>query len=115
MPRVKGGFQGMRKRKRILRQAKGFFSARHRLLRTAVEAVDNALKTAYKGRKLRKRDFRAVWQTRIAAAVRTHGVSYSKFMGALKANNIELNRKMLSEMAVHHPADFEQLVTFANK
>ena len=110
MPRVKRGFKARRRRNRVLKQAEGYFSSRSRLIRTAMEAVDNALKSAYIGRKLRKRDFRTLWQQRISAAVRINGTSYSKFMGDLKKQNVSLNRKMLSEMAVNHPGDFTALV-----
>ena len=115
MPRVRRGFKARRRRNRVLKQAKGFFSARHRLIRTAMEAVDNALSSAYVGRKLRKRDFRRLWQTRISAAAKLNGTSYSKLMGALCKKGITLNRKMLAEIAVNHPDDFKTVVSAAQK
>jgi len=113
MPRVKRGFKARRRRNKVLKQAKGYHSARSRLIRTAMEAVDHALKYAYTGRKLKKRDFRALWQTRIAAAAKTHGTSYSRFIGALAKKSSTLNRKMLSEVALNHPADFKAIVEWA--
>lgn len=114
MPRVKRGFKARRRRNRVLKQAKGFFSARHRLIRTAIEAVDNALKSAYVGRRLRKRDFRYLWQTRIAAAAKINGTSYSKLIGALHKKGVALNRKMLAELAVQNPEDFQVIVKFCS-
>lgn len=113
MPRVKRGARGARRRKAVRKQAKGFTGSRHRLLRTAAEAVDKALQHAYVGRRLKKRDFRGLWQTRIDAASKANGISYSKLMGNLKKKNIELNRKILSELAVSNPSDFAEIVKFA--
>jgi len=110
MPRVTRGFKARRRRNKVLKQAKGFHAGRRRLIRTAMEAVDNALLYAYAGRKQKKRDFRALWQTRISAAAKNNGTSYSKFMGALNKKSIHLDRKVLSEIAVHHPEDFTALV-----
>lgn len=110
MPRVKRGSRGRKRRAAVLKEAKGYRGARHRLIRSAMEAVDKALAYAYVGRKLRKRDFRALWQTRIAAAAKAHGTSYSALMGALKRKDSQLNRKVLSEVALHHPADFQAIV-----
>jgi len=110
MPRVKRGFRGQRKRKKVLKQAKGYSSSRSKLVTTAMEAVDKALKYAYVGRKLKKRDFRGLWQTRIAAAAKANGTSYSKLMGQLKKKESRLNRKVLSEVAIHHPEDFRAIV-----
>lgn len=75
-----------------------------------MEAVDKALKYAYVGRKLKKRDFRGLWQTRIAAAAKAHGTSYSQLMGSLKKKDSRLNRKVLSELAIHHPEDFKAII-----
>ncbi len=113
MPRVKRGFKARRRRNKVLKQAKGFYGGRSRLIRTAMEAVDNALFDAYVGRKRKKRDFRGLWQTRIAAAAKQHGTSYSRFMGELKKKQVEIDRKMLSEIAVQHPEDFAALVEWA--
>lgn len=113
MPRVKRGFKARRRHNKVLKEAKGFHSGRSRLIRTAMEAVDHALKYAYKGRKLKKRDFRGLWQTRIAAAAKERGTSYSTFIGTLKKKGSELDRKMLAEMAVNHPDDFTAIVEWA--
>ncbi len=113
MPRVKRGFKARRRRNKVLKQAKGYHAGRRRLIRTAMEAVDKALQYAYVGRRLKKRDYRALWQTRISAAVRNYGTSYSAFMGQLKKKNADMNRKMLSEMAIQYPEDFEILVNWA--
>lgn len=113
MPRVKRGTKARRRHNRVLKKAKGFHGGRSRLIRTAMEAVDHALKYAYVGRKLKKRDFRGLWQTRIAAAAKGRGTSYSAFMGALKKRGSELDRKMLAEMALNHPDDFAAVVDWA--
>jgi len=113
MPRVKRGVKGARRRKSILKQAKGYFGGRHRLIRTASEAVDKGLAYAYVGRRLKKRDFRALWQTRISAAAKENGISFSRLMGNLKKKNVTLDRKMLSELAVWHPKDFAAVVNLA--
>jgi large subunit ribosomal protein L20 len=90
--------------------AKGYRGARSRLYKTATEAVDRALKYAYRDRRVRKREMRGLWIIRISAAVKQHGVSYSRFIGDLKKANIGLDRKVLSEMAIHDPDRFGQLV-----
>ncbi len=113
MPRAKRGFKRRRHVKKVLKAAKGYHASRHRLIRTAMEAVDHALQYAYTGRKLKKRDFRALWQTRISAAAKAKGTSYSKLMGGLKKKSVELDRKMLSELAIHHPEDFNAIVEWA--
>ncbi len=113
MPRVKGGPKRARKRKKILKLAKGYFGARSRLYRTAKEAVARALRYAYIGRKLRKRDFRRLWITRINAAARERGLSYSKLMGGLKKANIQLDRKVLANMAIFDPNSFDKIVEIA--
>ena len=113
MPRAKRGFKARRRRNRILKQAEGFYAGRRRLIRTATEAVDNALKAAYVGRKLKKRDWRAVWQTRIGAAAKAQGFSYSRLVGSLAKKRVALDRKMLAWLAVEQPADFSAVVQFA--
>jgi large subunit ribosomal protein L20 len=90
--------------------AKGYRGARSRLYKTATEAVDRALKYAYRDRRVRKREMRGLWIIRISAAVKQHGLSYSRFIGALKKANIALDRKVLSEMAIHDPERFGQLI-----
>lgn len=110
MPRAKRGFKRRRHVKKVLKQAKGYHSARSKLTRTAMEAVDHALKYAYVGRKLKKRDYRGLWQTRIAVAAKANGTSYSKLIGCLKKKGVELDRKVLSEIAIRHPKDFAAIV-----
>ena len=104
--RVKRGFAGRRKHKRLLKQAEGFRGRRGSNYKHAKLGVQKALKHAYKHRRLKKREFRAIWITRINAGVRLAGISYSRFVRGLKLARIELDRKILSDMAVHHPADF---------
>lgn len=111
MPRAKGGFKTRRRRKKVLEQAKGFYSARSRLFRVATEAVDKALTHAYRGRKLKKREFRALWIIRINAAARQKGITYSKLMAELKKAQIGLNRKTLADMAANDPGAFERLLS----
>lgn len=113
MPRAKRGVKRRRHVKKVLKQAKGYHASRHRLVRTAKEAVDHALKYAYTGRKLKKRSFRGLWQTRIASAAKIHGTSYSKLIGKLKKGKVELDRKMLSELAIHHPEDFKAIIEWS--
>lgn len=110
MPRAKGGFKTRRYHKKILSMAKGYYSARHRCYKVAAKAVEKALEHAYKDRRLKKRDFRSLWITRINAAVRTLGLTYSEFMNALKKANISLNRKVLADMAYNDFASFKELV-----
>ena len=110
MARVKRGTNTNRKHKKVLKQAKGYYGARSKLFKTANQAVMKALSNAYIGRKQRKRNFRKLWITRINAAVRQYGMSYSRFMDGLKKMNIDINRKMLSEMAIHDPEGFQKLV-----
>ena len=109
MPRVTRGPRRRQKRKKILARAKGYYQAKSKLYRYAREAVDRSLKFAYIGRRLKKRDFRSLWIIRIAAGARQHGLSYSRFMHGLKLAGIELNRKMLAEMAVRDPDAFGKL------
>ena len=113
MPRVKGGPQTRRRRKKRLKLAKGQYGGRSKLFRTATESVDKGQVYAYIGRRHRKRDFRRLWITRISAAVKAHGLSYSRFIHELAKANIALNRKMLSEMAIHDPEGFKSLADLA--
>jgi large subunit ribosomal protein L20 len=115
MPRVKRGFKARRRRNKVLKLAKGYRGARSRLFKTATEAVDRALKYAYRDRRVRKREFRGLWIVRISAAAKNNGISYSRFMGALKKADIGLDRKVLSEMAVRDPERFTSLVKMVSQ
>ncbi len=115
MSRVKKAVKSRERRKRILSQAKGFRGGRSRLLRSASESVDRALKFAYRDRKVRKREFRSLWIMRINAATRRHGMSYSKFVSGLKAANVELDRKALANLATTDPSAFAKLVEVARQ
>ncbi len=110
MPRVKRSTNRRDSRRKTLKLAKGYFLTKSKLYRAAQEAVEKALRYAYVGRRRKKRDFRALWILRINAACRTHGISYSRFIGALKKSGIELNRKILADLAVNQPAAFAALV-----
>jgi large subunit ribosomal protein L20 len=113
MTRVKRGFKRVQRRKRMLKFSKGFYGAKSRLYRSAREAIDKALKYAYKGRKIRKRDFRSLWIVRINAACALNGISYSRFIGGLKKAQVELDRKVLADIAVRQPGAFAKLVEAA--
>ena len=113
MARVTRGFKARRRRNKVLKLAKGFRGGRHRLYRTATEAVDRALSYAYRDRRNKKRDFRRLWITRIGAAAKQNGTSYSKLMGGLKKAGVELDRKVLSNMAILDPNAFSQVVKLA--
>ncbi len=113
MARVKKAVNAKKKHRKILKSAKGYFGAKSKLYRPANQAVMKSLQYAYVGRKLRKRDFRQLWITRINAAARLNGMSYSTFINGLKKANIEVNRKMLSEMAIHDAQGFARLVEVA--
>ena len=113
MARVKGAMMTRKRRKKILKLSKGYFGAKSKLFRTANEAVMKSLRYAYIGRKHKKRDFRRLWITRISAATQANGMNYSTFMNGLKTAGVELNRKMLSEMAINDPKSFEALVATA--
>jgi len=115
MPRVKGGYKTRRRRKKRLKLAKGQYGAKSKLFRTATESVDKGQAYAYTGRRLRKRDFRSLWVARINAAVRAQGLTYSRFINALKKANILLDRKVLSDMAIKDPAGFEKLAAMAKQ
>lgn len=113
MARVKKAVNARKKHKKILKLAKGYYGGKSKLFRPANQAVMKSLQYAYVGRKLRKRDFRRLWITRINAAARLNGMSYSTFINGLKKSGIEVNRKMLSEMGIHDPQGFAQLVEVA--
>ena len=113
MARVKGAMMTRKRRKKILKLAKGYFGAKSKLYRTANEAVMKSLRYAYIGRKQKKRDFRRLWITRISAACKQNGVNYSRFMNGLKKSGIEINRKMLADLAVNDSDAFSALVETA--
>lgn len=115
MPRVKGGPKTRHRRKKRLKLAKGQYGAKSRLFRSATESVDKGQTYAYADRRKRKRNFRRLWITRISAAVRQHGLTYSRFINALKKANVLLDRKVLSDMAIKDPAGFDQLATLAKQ
>jgi large subunit ribosomal protein L20 len=113
MPRVRPGHATRRRRRRILRAAKGYRGTRSKLFRVAKQAVIKAGQYAYRDRRARKREFRALWITRVSAACAAHGISYSHFIGGLKRADVFLNRKMLSEVAIADAPAFEKLVEVA--
>jgi large subunit ribosomal protein L20 len=113
MARVKGGLNAKRKHNRVLKLAKGYYGARSKQYRVAKQSVMRALTSSFAGRKQRKRDFRALWITRINAAARMNGLSYSKLMYGLKLANVDINRKMLSEMAINDAEGFTALTEIA--
>lgn len=115
MSRVKGGAASHARHRKILKAAKGYYGARSRLFRTANQAVEKAGQYAYIGRKLKKRQFRALWIQRINAAAREHGLTYSRFMEGLIKAEIHLDRKVLSDMAANEPEAFKALVDTAKK
>jgi large subunit ribosomal protein L20 len=109
MPRVKGGPKTRQRRKKRIKLAKGQYGAKSRLFRSATESVDKGQTYAYVERRKRKRNFRQLWITRISAAVRAHGLTYSRFMNGLKKANVLLDRKVISDMAIKDPSGFEEL------
>ncbi|MBR1968782.1 MAG: 50S ribosomal protein L20 [Clostridia bacterium] len=113
MARVKGALSTRKRHKKILKLAKGYRGGKSKLYRVANQAVMKSLSYAYVGRKLKKRDFRSLWITRISAACKMNDINYSRFMNGLKKANIEINRKMLSEIAINDPKAFSQLVETA--
>lgn len=115
MARVKRAVNAKKNHKKVLKLAKGYYAGKSKLFRTANETVIRALRNAYVGRKLKKRDFRKLWIARINASCRMNGLSYSKFMNGLKLAGIEINRKMLSEIAINDPKAFTNLVEEAKK
>jgi large subunit ribosomal protein L20 len=115
MPRARAGAARHRRKVRVLRAARGYRGGRSKLYRTAKEALVRAGATAYRDRRARKRDFRALWITRLTAACRSRGIMYSRFVYGLHAAGIILNRKMLSELAIHDPAAFDAIVEIARE
>ena len=115
MARVKGAMMTRKRRNKTLKMAKGYWGSRSKHFRVANEAVMKALSQAYAGRRLKKRDFRSLWITRISAACKLNGLNYSTFMHGLKVAGIEINRKMLAEMAINDAAAFTQLTEIAKK
>ena len=115
MARVKGAMMTRKRRNKVMKMAKGYWGSRSKHFHVANEAVMKALTQAYIGRRLKKRDFRSLWITRISAACKANVMNYSTFMHCLKVANIEINRKMLAEMAISNPAAFTQLVEIAKK
>ncbi|MFB9119945.1 50S ribosomal protein L20 [Bergeyella porcorum] len=110
MPRSVNAVASRARRKKVLKLAKGYFGRRKNVWTVAKNAVEKAMQYAYRGRKEKKRNFRALWIARINAGARENGLSYSQFMGALKKNNIELNRKVLADLAMNHPEAFKAVV-----
>ena len=110
MPRSVNAVASRARRKKVMKQAKGYFGRRKNVWTVAKNAVEKAMLYAYRDRRNKKRNFRALWITRINAGARMHGMSYSQFMGKVKANNIELNRKVLADLAMNHPDAFKAVV-----
>ncbi|PDO09746.1 MAG: 50S ribosomal protein L20 [Candidatus Reconcilbacillus cellulovorans] len=115
MARVKGGYVTRRRHKRILKLAKGYYGAKHRVFKRAKEQVMKSLLYAYRDRRRRKRDFRRLWIIRINAAARLHGLSYSRFMHGLKLSGVDINRKMLADLAVRDAKAFGELADLAKR
>ncbi|MDO9535497.1 MAG: 50S ribosomal protein L20 [Bacillota bacterium] len=115
MPRVKNSVASRRRRKKVLKLAKGYFGSKSKLFRVANQQVMKSLTYAYRDRKALKRDFRKLWITRINAAARINGLSYSKFMNGLKKAGVEVNRKILSDLAINDPGAFSKLVKVAQE
>lgn len=113
MPRVKRGFKARQRRNKVLKLAKGYRGARSKLFRSATEAVDRALNYAFRDRRVKKRDFRALWITRINAAARINGLSYSKLIHGLKTAKVEIDRKVLADLAVSDPRGFAEIASMA--
>ena len=115
MARIKGAVNAHKKRRKVMKLAKGYWVAKSKQYRAATEQVARSLRYAYEGRKLRKRDFRRLWITRINAAARLNGMSYSTFINGLKKHNVDINRKMLADIAVNDAATFANLVEIAKQ
>lgn len=113
MARVKRGFKARRRRNKVLKLAKGYRGARSKLFRSATEAVDRALNYAFRDRRVKKRDFRSLWIVRINAASRINGLPYSKFIFGLKKANVQIDRKVLADIAVSDPNGFAQIAALA--
>ena len=109
MPRAKGGFKSRQRRNKVLKLAKGYRGARSKLFRSATEAVDRALNYAFRDRRVKKRDFRALWIVRINAASRLNGLSYSKFIFGLKKADVQIDRKVLADIAITDPKGFAEI------
>ncbi|RIV47472.1 MULTISPECIES: 50S ribosomal protein L20 [Flagellimonas] len=110
MPRSVNSVASRARRKKVMKQAKGYFGRRKNVWTVAKNAVEKAMLYAYRDRKTKKRNFRSLWITRINAGARMHGMSYSQFMGKVKSNGIELNRKVLADLAMNHPDAFKAIV-----
>ena len=115
MPRTKNTVASRKRRKKIIKSAKGYWGGRSRLLKTAKESVERAMLYSYRDRRVRKREFRKLWITRINAAVRPHGLNYSRFIHLLDENNIQLNRKALADLAVSDPMAFSKIIESIKK
>jgi large subunit ribosomal protein L20 len=113
--RIKRGYKARRRRKKVLKLAKGYRGVRSKLFRTAADAVDKALMYAYRDRRARKRDYRKLWIARINAAARMNNLSYSKFIHGLKLAGVELDRKVLAELAISDPSGFRQIAGMASE
>lgn len=114
MPRVKHAPKSRKRKKKLFKATKGYWGQRKNIYKRAKETYLRALNFSYRHRKRKKREFRALWNIRISAAVKEEGLSYSRFMGLMKKKNVLLNRKMLSEIAIHDPAGFKEIVRFAS-
>lgn len=115
MPRVKRGVTGRARHKKVIKLAKGYFGAKSKLFRTANQAVMKSLANAYRDRRLRKRDYRKLWIARINAAARMNGMSYSRMINGLKRAGVDINRKMLADLAVNDAESFSQLIGVAKE
>ena len=115
MPRVKRGTKRRARRKKILERASGYYLTKSKLYRSAKESVERALKFAYSGRRQKKRQYRSLWITRISAAAKQNGISYNQFISGLKKSGVELDRKMLADIAVNDPTGFAALVETAKR
>ncbi|MFC4618208.1 50S ribosomal protein L20 [Camelliibacillus cellulosilyticus] len=115
MARVKGGYVTRRRRKKVLKLAKGYYGAKHKLFKVAQQQVFKSLQYAYRDRRVRKRDFRKLWIARINAAARINGISYSRLMHGLKVAGIDVNRKMLADLAIHDEKAFAELAEKAKQ
>lgn len=115
MPRVKGGYVTRRRRKKVLKLARGYFGAKHKLFKVAQQQVFKSMQYAYRDRRQRKRDFRKLWITRINAAARINGLSYSRMMYGLKQADVQINRKMLADLAVNDEKAFAELASKAKE
>lgn len=115
MPRVRRGPRGTRRRKAVMKKASGYRGGRSKLMKTAMEAVDKGQQYAYRHRKTKKREFRQLWNIRIGIAAKENGFSYSRLISSLKKAGIELDRKILADLAVNHPKDFSAIVNEVKK